>query len=374
MDGHETFYQVLAEQKLKDFYFIEGRESWPSSSIQLDSSRVDSSSLWSEFHFNNFLFFLPHRDPRFQTAPLVRMKEGKRDWLLKIYSDYRRPLIEVLFLPSRDFAPFRYRQNLFKIPIADSLLRKRSEQKIYQDVFGLKNMDFKTYEQGLYKLFVKDLRHQYFPAAVKSVYRLKNKQAFLFELKSNRGDIDIFYYSHFHHGKIYSLVFQLSEFEPHLARSLLALILDKIEVREKNYSLYQIIFREFELLPLNRRLSIEGILHLMGSYSQSFRDRDVFQRVISTAEQMKDLNFLLEEYYPYALEEFGSTLAQKNISGLRLASRVELKRKLDLEQKETFKREEVLKKKPKKRPVQKTRPESLFERLKKKTIKKKNFL
>ena len=122
------------------------------------------------------------------------------------------------------------------------------------------------------------------------------------------------------------------------------------------------------------RLSIEGILHLMGSYSQSFRDRDVFQRVISTAEQMKDLNFLLEEYYPYALEEFGSTLAQKNISGLRLASRVELKRKLDLEQKETFKREEVLKKKPKKRPVQKTRPESLFERLKKKTIKKKNFL
>lgn len=338
-DAKVYIYKGLKSGTLKhDYYSIDVNNSKVNSgeiiySLEEGVLTPNSSRLWQKFHIQDFRLPLPVSHPLFNIIPRPNGKGENFNIELEFVTQSFTTLATVKLLPKSQLTNAIGSQYLFKIPIFRNFILTKNNSTMWLDLFSrdVENVDLSISAKELaYSLYIWTMRQSIFPKNALSLKFYPPSQLGIVELPSLKRGKRVEQYFLLKGNVIYSFIISY-DIDSYQAVNLRSVYFKNIEILEQNNRLSEIIFKEFQGLPQDKKITTEGMYYLLSAWSQDPGNAEFLPNIIQYLERGNNTIQQLTPLYEYAFNNYGTNF-----------SRIEDRKKQDaLEKlKENIKREE----------------------------------
>lgn len=312
-----------------------------------DLLEYEDSSVWKEFHFENYLLPLPIHHPNYVLIPLLYQdNEG-----VKIGADFINmrdvKIASFRTLPVRKFELSSGKENLFLLPIYKKMLDKVSAEKKWEDLFSkklslpsnegksffesLKTMWTIPYDDLVYNLYVLYNRQIFFKEKVSEIRfdKKHNVGVAIMESADAKTLRERFYF--FENGIVYTFELTSQKNGPQ-SKNFRFKILNALKVKFSTPDSAVSIYAEYQNLTYRQRIDSEGMTYLIAAWSHDIQNKEFLRVMISFLERGEQNIKFLKPLYEFAFKKYGTNLSSKEELVIENASeRVKRKAKEELE-------------------------------------------
>lgn len=292
-----------------------------------DLLEYEDSSVWKEFHFENFLLFLPIHHPNYVLLPLIFQDNDG----VKIGADFINmrdvKIASFKTLPMRKFELVTGRENLFLLPIYKKMLDKISAEKKWEDLFS-KKLSLPSNEGKSFFESLKTMWQISYDDLVYNLYLMYNRQLFFkekaiqisFDKKLNIGVAKMenndprliqerFYF--FENGIVYTFELNTIKDSPQ-SKNFRFKILNSLKVKFSTPDSAVSIYAEYQNLTYRQRIDAEGMTYLIAAWSHDIQNKEFLRVMISFLERGDQNIKFLKPLYEFAFKKYGTNLSSKD--------------------------------------------------------------
>lgn len=292
-----------------------------------DLLEYEDSSVWKEFHFENFLLFLPIHHPNYVLLPLIFQDNDG----VKIGADFINmrdvKIASFKTLPMRKFELVTGRENLFLLPIYKKMLDKISAEKKWEDLFSkklslpsnegksffesLKTMWQISYDDLVYNLYIMYNRQLFFKEKAIQISFDKKLNIGVAKMENNDPRLiqERFYF--FENGIVYTFELNTIKDSPQ-SKNFRFKILNSLKVKFSTPDSAVSIYAEYQNLTYRQRIDAEGMTYLIAAWSHDIQNKEFLRVMISFLERGDQNIKFLKPLYEFAFKKYGTNLSSKD--------------------------------------------------------------
>ncbi len=289
-----------------------------------DLIEYEDSSVWKEFHFENFLLLLPIHHPNYVLLPNVFQDNDG----IKIGADFINmrdvKVASFKMLPMRKFELSSGKENLFLLPIYKKMLDKISPQKKWEDLFH-KKLSLPSNEGKSFYESLKTMWNISYSELVYNLYLLYNRQMFFYENiesltfdehhnvgkaviknKNNKYLSERFYF--FENGIVYTFELTTLRGSPQ-SKNFRYKLLNSLRVKFSTPDSAVSIYAEYQNLSYRQRIDAEGMTYLIAAWSHDIQNKEFLRVMISFLERGEQNIKFLKPLYEFAFKKYGTNFS-----------------------------------------------------------------
>lgn len=342
---------------------------------EISSGNIANENLWQKFHFEDLRIPLPVKNPFYFVAPIINFDKStaKVEFGLSIYNIHNKDIAKIYFLPNRPFPELYDSQKLFELPISRKFIKKIPISKIWKDLFTKNITDWNIpYNQMVYNLYLLQMRSELFNMKFIKYWYYDELNTGVLELESKNRDFNTQLVVTRRGETLFSYIIVTSK--TLVESQLLAnKFLKEIEFEHSNFSLSDILLKEFKALTYPEQTDHKGMLYLLSSWSHNRGRKEFLEKAIFFLERGQSNQMQLKPLYSYMNQRYEKTYANQMVDDLELENDLLLQRNIEIEKRNeqqkvnTNKRFESL-------VSEKEGPDKLLEKAKKNKKKRKDSL
>lgn len=286
---------------------------------------------WDTFQIGKFSLPLPLRHPSYQILPMVNFR-GSKDPEIGVKAVGPLGSLKNEFMTSRR-KPLKFNyfgQKIFTYPVAKKVLKEKSFEIIWRDIFSL-DLTKKATDPKMvvYGLFILDLRDKFFPKDTVSFSFIERNQTGVIEIDSPEDNFkrEIILKNRNGWQESYVLKSRKNDYvAEEFRRKVIALshhhILNKSEIKK--------YYTDYMALPFYERIGEAGFIYMYSLWSLTPDNKEMLAEVIHFLERGQDNFRKLKPLYDYAYRRYGTNFSTKDI--LRRESDEERLKRKELEE------------------------------------------
>lgn len=290
---------------------------------------LSAENLWKEFHIKDVIIPMPFRHPLYRIIPILKSGPKKDFEMGFTFLNSRGDKIaEIHFLPNSLFNYSTRGQEIFELPISKAIIRNKSSQIIWSDLFSREIKDWGIdYNEMIYNLFIINLRSDVIPPNALSYGNVGQQDVGIVKLSPKDKDFNAELVMTMKQNVIYSY-FLMTKLDDPEAVELRDRFLHKIKFERGNSSIAAISYQEFKALPITRQTDTEGMIYLLSAWSNWDKKAQLLKELIYFMEK-GEMKKQLKPIYEYAYKVYGNTFSTREdlLSDnpmLRLQKKIEL--------------------------------------------------
>ncbi len=305
----------------------------PAKSISLVEPEASNEDLWSQFHFMDVVVPLPVKNPFYNVTVDIRYnKKAKINNLgLVVYGTSGKELLKIYFNKNSSMPSVINNQKIFKLPLAKEVLNQKKDSELWKDLFS-KNISAWNipFDEMLYNLYLLELRSRVVPKNIKSYSLIKGSNSAVIELISKNKDYKSELVLTKSRGFIYSYLL-VSKIKDDESQKLRSRLLHGVKFRGGSEYLSRIIYQEFKNLSYQEKTDHLGMLYLISSWSHDQGNESLMKELISYLERGTSNQKQLQPLVEYSFSRYGKTNLTRQVKGLNLKSKTQLKAMMEIE-------------------------------------------
>ena len=289
-----------------------------------DLIEYEDSSVWKEFHFENFLLPLPIHHPNYVLLPLIYQDNDG----VRIGADFinMRDIKIASFhtLKVRKFELSSGKESLFLLPIYKKMLEKIGPDKKWEDLFSKKlslpsnegksfyeslvSMWDIPYDDLIYNLYILYNRQLFFKDKVNEIKfdKLNNVGIAVIENKDPKILQERFYF--FENGIVYTFELLTQKQSPQ-SKNFRYKILHALKVKFSSPDSAVSIYAEYQNLNYRQRIDAEGMTYLIAAWSHDIQNKEFLRVMISFLERGEQNIKFLKPLYEFAFKKYGTNFS-----------------------------------------------------------------
>lgn len=307
-----------------------------------NASETSDSTLYSQFHFSNFLMPLPFNHPIFYFIPTIKI-ESSGPRLGGTFNDGKNAeLFNFIVEKTYKLETISGDQELFMLPIFKNHIKRKTEEEVWRDLFSKKltlpsnlgksfyesliALKEVTYNDLVYNLYILYNRTHLFPKKAKLIsFNSKTNQG-LIELISDDPKFRIERLYIIEKEIVYSITLRTRK-ENVSAENFRKMLLSDTHYKSSNVDSAIPIYAQYKRINYSGRVDQQGMTYLFSAWSHDLSNREYIRVIILFLERGKSNLKFLKPFYEYAYKRFGSNLSAENDQLLESADE-KLKRKV----------------------------------------------
>jgi hypothetical protein len=292
------------------------------------------SNLWREFHLRDVVIPLPAGHPLYKITPFLKQVVSLSEPQLGLVftNPSGREMARVHLLQAGVWSNQLEAQKLFKLPIVQNELKKKSDQDVWRDIFSMKIEGWDLpWQTMVYNLYILHLRASMIPQNILKFGLMPDGNMAYVEIPSKNKDYKTEIIFSFDRGLLlsYLLVTDRNSFD---SREIRSRFIEGIKFRTTDKSLSQLIYREFKQLSFRRQTDSEGMLYLFSAWSHDPDNIELIKEMIYYLERGLNNSAQLRPIYRYAFSRFKKTFTTRDIGTELDDPDIKLQRKIELEE------------------------------------------
>lgn len=350
----EGVHTRFLEMKPSPPAFYDGQEF---SHFVNNSSAQEDASLYSTFHFSNFLLPIPLNHPIFSLIPTIKVESSSPRLGASFLDGKNVELSSFIVEKNYKLETISGDQKLFLLPIFKNHIHRKSEEEVWRDLFSKKlslpsNLGESfydsllalrkvTYNDLVYNLYILYNRTHLFPPDTLRISFDSKSGHGLIEIPSEDPKIRLERLYVIEKGIIYSLSLK-TKIGNISAENLRSRVLNETLYKSSSNDSAIPIYARYKSISYNSRVDQQGMTYLFAAWSHDLANREYVRVIILFLERGKlNLKFL-KPFYEYAYKQFGSNLSGENDILLETPEE-KIKRKVKDELESEVKKEEMAK-------------------------------
>lgn len=319
------------------------------------SDLKEDSSLYTQFHFSNFLMPLPLNHPVFAPIPVIKTNSRGPSLGISYQSGKNTELFSFMVEKSYKLETISGDQKLFLLPIFKNHIDRKNEEEVWRDLFSKKlslpsnvgksfyqsllALKEVTYNDLVYNLYILYNRtHLFPPETLRISYDSATTQG-LIELPSEDRKFRNERLYIIEKGIIYSLSIK-TRIDNIAAENFRNRLLKEIIYKGSTTDSAIPIYAQYKSITYNSRVDQQGMTYLFSAWSHDLANREYVRVIILFLERGRSNLKFLKPFYEYAFKKFGSNLSAESDVLLETPEE-KLKRKVKQELESEIKKEEL---------------------------------
>lgn len=305
----------------------------PGVAIEIEDTQDDFTGMWKLFHIRDVEVPLPAGHPLFRPYAIINIVPEKPEPQLGIMfrAPQGREMARLFLLSNGAWNDQVDAQGLFRLPIVKRVLRSKTTEQIWQDLFNREIQSWEIpWQDMVYNLYILHLRATILPKKVVSYGLLKDSNRAVVELESEDKDYRTELVMQFDNGLILNYLL-VTDTQNRDAQELRRRFLRQINFRASDPSLAPLIYREFKQLSFKRQTSEEGMIYLFSAWSHNTDEREMLKEMIYFLERGEKSRGQLRPLYRYAFKRYQKTFTTRNIDIELDDQDIQLQRRIELE-------------------------------------------
>lgn len=334
---NRTYKKVLANQYQGPWFIWEGDPKLyfsPKNKKFDEDIEISTDRFWQIFQFEDLEIPMPVKNPFYFVIPKLKYNEStlKTKFGLTFNDSKGENISEIYFFPKSSFPNLYGTQDLFTLPISRNILKLKSADQIWEDLFS-KNLSKANipWQEMVYHLYLLEFRKVILGDKFLDFGELVGTDLKYIDIDYPNKDYfaEIFLEKRGLEIRSFLLV---SRKNSQAARELRKKMILEIDHRDTTESLADIYIKEFKALDYYQQIDHIGMIYLLAAWSHDKNRKEILEELIRYLERGTDNSKQLVPLYTYYFERYGKIYSQKYVPGLDLPAELEIKYKVKREE------------------------------------------